>query len=92
MHVVDLSQCLRGIHGSPDTPVRARGEEVADLAKCIQALAEGIAGLKTSQEQNFATMKSSLNEHENHQRQLESANNGRAPENKAVSSVDGLAI
>mgnify|MGYP003471921025 CR=1 FL=1 len=53
--------------------------QVADLAKSIQTLAEGIAGLKASQEQNFAAMKNSLSEHENRLRQLESANNGRAP-------------
>ena len=83
----------RNVHVSAPVNInKGLSPQVADLAKCIQALAEGIAGLKTSQEQNFATMKSSLNEHENHQRQLESTNNGRAPENKAVSSADGLAI
>ena len=53
--------------------------QVADLAKSIQMLAEGIAGLKASQEQNFATMKNSLSEHENRLLQLESTNTGRAP-------------
>ena len=83
----------RNVHVSaPVSLDKGLSPQVADLAKSIQALAEGIAGLKTSQEQNFATVKSSLNEHENHLHQLECANNGPAPRNKAVSSADGLAI
>ena len=65
---------LEYINDAPQEKCRL-SPQVADLAKSIQ----GIAGLKTSQEQNFVTMNSSLNEHENRLRQLESANNGRAP-------------
>eukprot|EP00731_Ephydatia_muelleri_P002072 Em0001g2072a len=65
---------LEYINDAPQEKCRL-SPRVADLAKSIQ----GIAGLKTSQEQNFVTMNSSLNEHENRLRQLESANNGRAP-------------
>ena len=70
----------RSVHVSaPVNLDKGLSPQVADLAKSIQALAEGIAGLETSQEQNFASMKSSLSEHENRLRQLESVNNGRVP-------------
>ena len=70
----------RSVHMSaPINLDKGLSPQVADLAKSIQMLAEGIAGLKASQEQNFATMKNSLSEHENRLLQLESTNTGRAP-------------
>ena len=69
----------RTVHVSAPVNVdRGLPSQGTDLAKSIQTLAEGIAGLKASQELSFASMKSSLSEHENRLRQLESARSGRA--------------
>ena len=76
----------RSVHVS--APINLdKGLSLADLAKSIQMLAEGIAGLKASQEQNFATMKNSLSEHENRLLQLESTNTGRAPQKTRLFQV-----
>ena len=67
----------RNVHVSApinlDQGVSPRAADQTDLSKSMQMLTESIAGLKFSQDQNFASIRSLLREHEERLHKLESS-------------------